>query len=75
MLVRSSHNLVNKVTCESVWGANGEPGDGVFRALTMSATPAITISVELAKGMGILVGNQERVSAILIARVSQIQHW
>jgi len=75
MLVSNSHKLVKRVTWLSVWGASGEPGDGCWRAVTMSLTPAMTMSVEVARGIGILDGNHERVSAMRMALVSQIQHW
>ena len=60
-------------TSLSVLGANGELSDGFVKAWTMSLIPAMMRSVDEARGMVTLVGNQERVSVILSRRVSQIQ--
>ena len=57
----------------SVSGARGDPAVGDWRALTMSRMPARTRSVELARGIGRIVGNHVSVSQMRVALVSQSQ--
>jgi hypothetical protein len=57
----------------SVTGASGEPGEGFWRALVMSRNAARIRSLEEARGIVTLVGNQESVSEMRVARVSHIQ--
>jgi hypothetical protein len=57
----------------SVRGARGEPADGLAIACVRSARLARMRSLEEARGMVTLVGNQEIVSQMRSARVSQIQ--
>jgi hypothetical protein len=57
----------------SVRGARGEPADGMVIACVRSARLARMRSWEEARGMVTLVGNQEIVSQMRSARVSQIQ--
>jgi hypothetical protein len=60
-------------TSLSVHGANGELVDGCVKASTISLIPARTRSVEEARGIVTLDGNQESVSVMRVHRVSQIQ--
>jgi hypothetical protein len=57
----------------SVRGARGEPADGLAIACARSARLARMRSLEEARGMVTLVGNQETASQMRSARVSQIQ--
>lgn len=70
--VRMLVSWVNASCWLSVKGASGEPEDGFWRARTMSAMPAKMRSLEFAKGMVVLVGNQVSVSQRRVARVSHI---
>ena len=70
--VKRDVNCVRTSKWLSVKGANGEPGDGLRMACRMSCTPARMRSLEEARGMGLLVGNQASVSQTLVARVSHI---
>ena len=57
----------------SAMGARGEPTEGLAIALVMSVSPARMRSLDEAMGMVTFVGNQEIVSQMRSARVSQIQ--
>ena len=61
------------LTSLSVRGANGELADGCVKAWMISWIPARTRSVEEARGIVTLEGNQESVSVMRVRRVSQIQ--
>jgi hypothetical protein len=60
-------------TSLSVRGAKGELVDGCVKAWTMSLMPARTRSVEEARGIVTLDGNQDRVSVMRVRWVSHIQ--
>jgi hypothetical protein len=57
----------------SVHGAKGELVDGCVKAWTISLIPARTRSMEEARGIVTLDGNQDSVSVMRVRRVSQIQ--
>jgi hypothetical protein len=71
--VSNSVRFCEAVTWLLVMGAKGEPGDGCGRAVVMSCRAARMRSLEEARGMVTFVGNQEMVSEICSARVSNIQ--
>ena len=73
MLVRISVSCLRAWTWLSVSGANGETGDGLFRAATMLLMPARIRSLDDASGFVTLVGNQDTVSQMHSARVSHTQ--
>jgi hypothetical protein len=73
MPVRSVVSWWRAATWLSVNGANGELGDGLWRAAMMSWRPARMRSVEDARGMGMWDGNQDTVSVIRAARVAITQ--
>ena len=73
MPVRISVSCLRAWTWLSVSGANGEPGDGLFRAATMLLMLARIRSLDDASGIVTLVGNQDTVSQMRSARVSHIQ--
>ena len=57
----------------SVSGARGDPAVGDCNAVTISRMPARTRSVELARGIGMMVGSHVSVSQMRVALVSQSQ--
>ena len=71
-LVSSSVRICRVATWLSVSGSSGDPCDGFFRAERMSWIPARIRSLEDARGMVTLVGNQAKVSQMRSCRVSQI---
>ena len=73
MPVRISVSCLRAWTWLSVSGANGKPGDGLFRATTMSLMPARIRSLDDLSGIMTLVGNQDTVLQMRSARVSHIQ--
>jgi hypothetical protein len=60
-------------TLPSVRGAKGKLLDRFVNAWTMSLILAMTRSVDEARGIVTLDGNQDRVSVIRVRRVSHIQ--
>eukprot|EP00980_Cylindrotheca_fusiformis_P012923 scaffold3231_cov111-Cylindrotheca_fusiformis.AAC.1 len=73
IVVMSSTNACSADLFASVSGAKGERGEGFLRALAMSIRAAKMRSLEELSGIWTLVGNQETVSQVRIARVSKIQ--
>ena len=71
--VSTSVMVLRAATWLSVTGASGEPGEGFWSALVMSCNAARMRSVDEARGIVTLVGNQESVSEMRVARVSHIQ--
>jgi hypothetical protein len=69
---RSSESLWRVDTSVSLSGVRSDPGDSCWSALTMSRAPASMRSVEDAKGMGMLEGNQVTVSVMPSRCVDQI---
>jgi hypothetical protein len=74
-LVRTSARVLSVFVSLSVSGASGEPAEGCWRAWTMSLAPAITKSIDDARGMITCIGNQSRVSQVRSRRVSNAQVW
>ena len=62
--VKSSDRLSSMVASLSVRGAKGDPDDGLLRAFMMLRAPAMTKSIDDARGMVTLVGNHWSVSSI-----------
>ena len=69
MPVRILVSCLRAWTWLSVSGANGDPGDGLFRATTMLLMPVRIRSLDDVSGIVTLVGNQDTVSQMCSARV------
>ena len=73
LLVRILVSCLRAWTWLSVSGANGDPGNGLFRAATMSLMPARIRSLDNVSGIMNLVGNQDTVLQMCSKRVSHTQ--
>ena len=73
MPVRILVSCLRAWTWLSVSGANGEPGNGLFRAATMLLMPVRIRSLDNASSIMTLVGNQDTVSQMCTACVSHTQ--
>jgi len=71
--VRTVVRSLSAATLLVVTGASVDPGDRLARAWLISSKPARMRSFDEARGIATLVGNQEIVSQIRSARVSQTQ--
>ena len=73
MPVRILVSCLRAWTWLSVSGANGDPGNGLFRAATMSLMLARIRSLDNASSIVTLVGNQDTVLQMHSTRVSHTQ--
>ena len=73
MLPKMVANCWSAASWSELVGESGEAGDGFCRAWIKSLAAAVAASAEEAVGITVLEGNQDRVSAILSARVAWTQ--
>jgi hypothetical protein len=74
-LVKTSARVLRVFVSLSVSGARGELAEGCCRAWMMSLAPAITRSMDEARGMVTCIGNHSSVSQVRSRRVSKAQVW